>query len=134
MGKERYWVGKSSKKSVIVEENETKTTPTPPSGCMCAVFQFFDFHPFHFPNTINHQQEITSSCISKDHTTTTTTTVPKGILICFNFFIFLQIFFWNMFNYFFFLLSLSFSMFCYNFVVQFQVLKLLGIAWNLKME
>jgi hypothetical protein len=100
MGKERYWVGKSSKKSVIVEENEIKTTPTPPSGCMCAVFQFFDFHPFHFPNTINHQQEVTSSCISKDHTTTTT--VPKGILICFNFFIFLQIFFWNMFNYFFF--------------------------------
>ncbi|WJX66585.1 hypothetical protein P8452_51129 [Trifolium repens] len=77
MGKERYWVGKSYKKSVIVEENETKTTPTPPSGCMCAVFQFFDFHPFHFPNTINHQQEVTSSCISKDHTTTTTT-VPKG--------------------------------------------------------
>jgi hypothetical protein len=76
MGKERYWVGKSSKKSVIVEENEIKATPTPPSGCMCAVFQFFDFHPFHFPNTINHQQEVTSSCISKDHTTTT---VPKGI-------------------------------------------------------
>ncbi|CAJ2666779.1 unnamed protein product [Trifolium pratense] len=76
MGKERYWVGKSSKKSVIVEENETRTT-TPPSGCMCAIFQFFDFHPFHFPNSINHQQEITS-CISKHHTTTSTTIVPKG--------------------------------------------------------
>ncbi|XP_039690854.1 uncharacterized protein [Medicago truncatula] len=67
MGKEWYGVRKSSKRSVIVEGNET--TPSPPSGCMCAFFQFFDFHPFHFPNTINHQQEITSSsCISKEHT------------------------------------------------------------------
>jgi hypothetical protein len=108
MGKERYWIGKSSKKSVIIEENETKTTPTPPSGCMCAVFQFFDFHPFHFPNSINHQQEITSSCISKDHTTTT---VPKGInynmfyffllnVTMFNFYFASKkiIFFWNMFQ------------------------------------
>jgi len=82
MGKEWYGVRKSSKRSVIVEGNET--TPTPPSGCMCAFFQFFDFHPFHFPNTINHQQEITSSsCISKEHTTTS---VPKGLIIFYSVF------------------------------------------------
>ncbi|CAK8532545.1 unnamed protein product [Lathyrus sativus] len=53
MGKEWNWVGKSSKRSVIVEENHE----TAPSGCMCAVFQFFDFH--HLSNSINHQQQIT---------------------------------------------------------------------------
>jgi len=87
MGKEWYGVRKSSKRNVIVEGNN-ETTPTPPSGCMCAFFQFFDFHPCHFPNTITHQQEITSSsCISKEHTTTTTTSVPKGIIIFFDYFL-----------------------------------------------
>ncbi|XP_058779269.1 uncharacterized protein LOC131653200 isoform X2 [Vicia villosa] len=67
MGKEWNWIGKSSKRSVIVEENhETKTTT--PSGCMCAVFQFFDFH--HFSNSINHQQQITFKSPSS-------TTLPK---------------------------------------------------------
>ncbi|KAI5444661.1 hypothetical protein KIW84_013076 [Lathyrus oleraceus] len=67
MGKEWNWVGKSSKRSVIVEENhETKTTTM---GCMCAVFQFFDFH--HFSNSINHQQQITFKSSSS-------TILPKG--------------------------------------------------------
>ncbi|CAI8593594.1 unnamed protein product [Vicia faba] len=65
MGKEWNWVGKSSKRSVIVEENHETT----PSGCMCAVFRFFDFH--HFSNSINHQQQITFKSPSS------TTIVPK---------------------------------------------------------
>ncbi|RDX83297.1 hypothetical protein CR513_35800, partial [Mucuna pruriens] len=74
MGKEWHFVGRSSKRGVVggVAEAETQA----PSGCMCAVFQFFDLHPFHFPN-INQQQHQTSfkppSCTPEDHTT-----VSKG--------------------------------------------------------
>ncbi|KHN31551.1 hypothetical protein glysoja_029686 [Glycine soja] len=76
MGKEWYFAGRSSKRGVGGgAEAETQA----PSGCMCAVFQFFDFHPFHFPN-INqqHQQDQQASfkppsCTSEDHTT-----VSKG--------------------------------------------------------
>lgn len=75
MGKEWYWVGKSSKKSVIVEQGAKTTTP---SGCMCAVFQLFDFHTFQFPTTLNNQQQENSfkslSCISQDQ-------INKGLLI-----------------------------------------------------
>ncbi|KAK7283680.1 hypothetical protein RIF29_13379 [Crotalaria pallida] len=69
MGKEWYWAGKSSKR-------ETPTQTQTPSGCMCAFFQFFDFHPFHFPTINNQQQTATfnsASCITEDHTT-----IPKG--------------------------------------------------------
>ncbi|XP_027357291.1 uncharacterized protein LOC113866680 [Abrus precatorius] len=72
MGKEWYWTGKSSKRGGGAEAE----TPTS-SGCMCAVFHFFDFHPFNFP-TINQQQQQQASfkppsCISEDYST-----VPKG--------------------------------------------------------
>ncbi|TKY45093.1 hypothetical protein E2542_SST31379 [Spatholobus suberectus] len=75
MGKERYWAGRSSKRGVGGSaEAETQA----PSGCMCAVFQFFDFHPFHFPNiNHHHHHQQTSfkppSCTPEDHTT-----VSKG--------------------------------------------------------
>lgn len=49
MGKDWYWTGRrrSSKKTEAAETDI-------PSGCMCAVFQAFDFHPFQLP--INQQQ------------------------------------------------------------------------------
>ncbi|KAI9072150.1 hypothetical protein K1719_016903 [Acacia pycnantha] len=46
MGKEWYWSGRSSKRGEADAKN--------PTGCMCAFFQFFDFHPLHFP--IQQQQ------------------------------------------------------------------------------
>ncbi|KAG4991683.1 hypothetical protein JHK87_025140 [Glycine soja] len=78
MGKEWYFAGRSSKRGVVGVGGEAEAETQAPSGCMCAVFQFFDFHPFHFPNiNQHHQQEQTSfkppSCTSEDHTT-----VPKG--------------------------------------------------------
>ncbi|KAJ1423888.1 hypothetical protein SESBI_12170 [Sesbania bispinosa] len=67
MGKEWYWSGRSSKRGGRAETEI-------PSGCMCAVFQAFDFHPFHF--SMNHQQPSFKSAsripLSDDHT------VPKG--------------------------------------------------------
>ncbi|KAK7357386.1 hypothetical protein VNO80_16671 [Phaseolus coccineus] len=63
MGKEWHWGGRSSKKG---REAQTEI----PSGCMCAVFQAFDFHPFHF--SINHHQSSFKSRTSEDHA------VPKG--------------------------------------------------------
>nr|KYP41287.1 hypothetical protein KK1_037345 [Cajanus cajan] len=74
MGREWHFAGRFSKRSGVgsAEESETQA----PSGCMCAVFQFFDFHPFHFHN-INHQHQQSSfkppSCTPEDHTT-----VSKG--------------------------------------------------------
>jgi len=65
MGKEWHWGGRSSKKG---REAQTEI----PSGCMCAVFQAFDFHPFHF--SINHHQSSFKSRTSEDHA------VPKGTL------------------------------------------------------
>nr|KYP74933.1 hypothetical protein KK1_007628 [Cajanus cajan] len=61
MGKEWNWGGRSSKRGA---QAETQIS----SGCMCALFQAFDFHPFHF--SINHQQP---SRTSQDHT------LPKGV-------------------------------------------------------
>ncbi|KAK4283114.1 hypothetical protein QN277_000105 [Acacia crassicarpa] len=49
MGKERYWTQRSSKRG----EGGEADAKNPP-GCMCAFFQFFDFHPLHFP--IQQQQ------------------------------------------------------------------------------
>ncbi|KAK7391109.1 hypothetical protein VNO78_19479 [Psophocarpus tetragonolobus] len=63
MGKEWHWGGRSSKRGGA---SETEI----PSGCMCAVFQAFDFHPFHF--SMNQQQSSFKSRTLQDHT------VPKG--------------------------------------------------------
>ncbi|XP_028756342.1 uncharacterized protein LOC114715650 [Neltuma alba] len=49
MGKEWYWTGRSSKRGEGGDADAQN-----PSGCMCAFFQFFDFHPLHFP--IQQQQ------------------------------------------------------------------------------
>ncbi|KAE9617324.1 hypothetical protein Lal_00035031 [Lupinus albus] len=77
MGKEWYWASKSSKRVAEVEtQTQTQTQTENPSGCMCAFFQFFDFHPFHF-TTINNQQQQTTfnsaSYIQQDHNA-----IPKG--------------------------------------------------------
>ncbi|XP_027923122.1 uncharacterized protein LOC114181010 isoform X2 [Vigna unguiculata] len=81
MGKEGYFAGRSSKRGVVVggggggaaaaaADAETQA----PSGCMCAVFQFFDFHPFHFPNITQQQNSFKPpSCTLEDHAT-----VSKG--------------------------------------------------------
>ncbi|CAK8573586.1 unnamed protein product [Lathyrus sativus] len=58
MGKDWYWGARKSSK---------KTTPQTdiPSGCMCAFFQTFDFHPFHF--SINQPQHHSpTNSISKE--------------------------------------------------------------------
>jgi hypothetical protein len=61
MGKDNwYWGGRSS-------NNKRK-----PSGCMCAVFQAFDFHPFNF--SINQQQTTLNSPSSPIQKIT----LPKG--------------------------------------------------------
>lgn len=44
------WGGKTSKRGGGGAERDSTT-----SGCMCAVFQFFDFHQLQFPN-LHHQQ------------------------------------------------------------------------------
>ncbi|KAK7280019.1 hypothetical protein RJT34_25081 [Clitoria ternatea] len=64
MGKEWNWGGGSSSK-----RGGTAPEAQIPSGCMCAIFQAFDFHPFHF--SINHHQPPLKSS-SQD------LTVPKG--------------------------------------------------------
>ncbi|RDX74534.1 hypothetical protein CR513_45709, partial [Mucuna pruriens] len=72
MGKEWNWGGRSSKRG-----GQTQTEI--PSGCMCAVFQAFDFHPFHF--SINHQQSsFKSRRTPEDHTTSKGAEAPRNSL------------------------------------------------------
>jgi len=73
MGKEWHWGGRSSKKA-----RETQTEI--PSGCMCAVFQAFDFHPFHF--SFNPQQSSFKSRTSEDHTVPRGTFAPLNSTLC----------------------------------------------------
>ncbi|KAK7270810.1 hypothetical protein RJT34_26251 [Clitoria ternatea] len=78
MGKEWSWTARSSSSSKRGGADAEEEPPQPPSGCMCAVFHFFDFHPFHFPTTINQHHQHTplksqNSCITQDHSQ-----VPKG--------------------------------------------------------
>ncbi|XP_057952095.1 uncharacterized protein LOC131146481 [Malania oleifera] len=47
MGREWYWGGRSSTKTGSGGGGERDSSATP-SGCMSAVLQLFDFHPFHF--------------------------------------------------------------------------------------
>ncbi|KAK7343650.1 hypothetical protein VNO77_12559 [Canavalia gladiata] len=65
MGKEWNWGGRSSKRGGGAQTQI-------PSGCMCAVFQAFDFHPFNF--SLNHQQ----SSFKSASRTTQHQTLPKG--------------------------------------------------------
>ncbi|CAJ2630105.1 unnamed protein product [Trifolium pratense] len=52
MGKDNwYWGGRRS------STNKRKPATDIPSGCMCAVFQAFDFHPFNFSINQQHQQQ-----------------------------------------------------------------------------
>ncbi|XP_054787714.1 uncharacterized protein LOC129293659 [Prosopis cineraria] len=52
MGKEWYWTGRSSKRGEGAGADAHN-----PSGCMCAFFQFFDFHPLHFPIQQQHPSD-----------------------------------------------------------------------------
>lgn len=47
------WGGRASKRGGGVGGGRERDATT--SGCMCAVFQFFDFHHLQFPNL--HQQQ-----------------------------------------------------------------------------
>ena len=86
MGKEWYWGGKSSKRSGIVDGD--MTTSSTSAGCMCAVFQLFDFH--HFQSTgLNQPQPAASSNFKPTASTKSTTSsfqipedanIPKGTL------------------------------------------------------
>ncbi|KAF7821269.1 serine/arginine repetitive matrix protein 1 [Senna tora] len=83
MGKERYWAPTSFKRRGVIvetkakqEEEEAQTS----SGCMCAFFHFFDFHPFnHFSIQHQHQHQqppplnSSASCLPQD------LTIPKGV-------------------------------------------------------
>ncbi|RZB44063.1 proteoglycan 4-like [Glycine soja] len=64
MGKEWHREGRSSKRGGGAQTEI-------PSGCMCAMFQVFDFHPFHF--SIDQQHSSFKSRTPEDHT------VPKGV-------------------------------------------------------
>ncbi|KAH7537952.1 uncharacterized protein LOC107414431 [Ziziphus jujuba] len=52
MGKEWHWGGRSSKRGGVGGGAADRDATS--SGCMSAVFQFFDFHQFQFP--LHHQQ------------------------------------------------------------------------------
>ncbi|KAJ7970039.1 LOW protein: M-phase inducer phosphatase-like protein [Quillaja saponaria] len=67
MGREWYWTGRPSKRGGVGADRETH------SGCMCAVFQFFDLQKFHFP--LNQQQPSfkPATFVPQDHI------LPKGI-------------------------------------------------------
>jgi len=69
MGREWYWGGKSSKRGGAGGEKDTSS-----SGCMNAVFQFFDFHHFQF--ALHHQEpSFDSTFILPEEPT-----IPKGSL------------------------------------------------------
>ncbi|KAI4347482.1 hypothetical protein L6164_008292 [Bauhinia variegata] len=75
MGKEGYWAGRSSsKKSAAAADTETPSS----TGCMCAVFQFFDFHLFI------HQQQASfkpNSCnIPQDYNVLKDAEAPRNSL------------------------------------------------------
>ena len=74
MGKDYwYWGGRSSKRGGGAER-ETEITSR---GCMCAVLQAFDFHPFHF--SINQQQQPSYSYKTPSSISQDLQSVPKGI-------------------------------------------------------
>ncbi|OIW06630.1 hypothetical protein TanjilG_04024 [Lupinus angustifolius] len=85
MGKDYWnWSGSRSSKS---KRSRPLQTAEIPSGCMCAVFQLFDFHPFHFSlnqqqqhqqQQQQHQQQQPSFNSSSHNVQQDLQTVPKG--------------------------------------------------------
>ncbi|KAJ7975630.1 LOW protein: M-phase inducer phosphatase-like protein [Quillaja saponaria] len=68
MGREWYWSGRSSKRGGGGADRE------PHSGCMSAVFQFFDLHPFHFPLNQQHPSNLKpTTLVPQDDS------LPKGV-------------------------------------------------------
>lgn len=70
MGREWYWGtgGKSSRRGGGEERDSAST----PSGCMCAVFQLFDFHQFQF--ALHQQTSFKPNSFLPEETS-----IPKGI-------------------------------------------------------
>ncbi|KAG6660358.1 hypothetical protein CIPAW_03G100300 [Carya illinoinensis] len=68
MGREWYWGGRSSKRGGAGGEKDASS-----SGCMNAVFQFFDFHQFRF--ALHHRKpSFEPTCILPEEPTN-----PKGV-------------------------------------------------------
>ncbi|XP_031263709.1 uncharacterized protein LOC116121941 [Pistacia vera] len=82
MGKEWYWGGNrsttNSKRGVA--EKDTSTSAATPSGCMSAVFQFFDFHHFQFPLHQHQPAFKPDSFIPEDHTILKGVEAPRNSL------------------------------------------------------
>ncbi|KAK2653727.1 hypothetical protein Ddye_013583 [Dipteronia dyeriana] len=79
MGKEWYWSGSRSSTSKRGDNNNTTTSTTTPSGCMSAVFHFFDFHHFQFPLNHHHHQHHHQSPFISHHHEDRHHTVLKGV-------------------------------------------------------
>ncbi|XP_039066294.1 uncharacterized protein LOC120211860 [Hibiscus syriacus] len=62
MGRDWYWGSGAAKTSIATSSSKraaASADTTTSTGCMSAVFQFFDFHHFQFP--LNHSQNSSSS-------------------------------------------------------------------------
>ncbi|KAJ8771443.1 hypothetical protein K2173_026620 [Erythroxylum novogranatense] len=53
---------------------------TPASGCMCSIFQLFDFHPFHFANLHQQTSLKPNSSIPRDNDVSKGIEVPRNNL------------------------------------------------------
>lgn len=96
MGKEWYYWGggKTSKKGGGGggggREGE-KHSANLPTGCMCAVFQLFDFHQFQFP--LNHGQQSSNLLQPNSFLPLEDPPIPKGRSFYFSLSLFLSFFF-----------------------------------------
>lgn len=86
MGKEWYWGGSSkSSNSKRGPENDSisNSNTTATSGCMSALFQFFDFHHFQFPLNHHHASSFkptNNSFLPEDHSILKGVEAPRNSL------------------------------------------------------
>ncbi|KAK9292552.1 hypothetical protein L1049_020526 [Liquidambar formosana] len=76
MGREWYWGGSRSSSKRAREGGDQRDTTTP-SGCMSAVFQFFDFHQFQL---CIHQQQQQPSFLPEEPTVLKGVEAPRNSL------------------------------------------------------